>query len=143
MASPPLTNREYAYLRITVKGKHELVTSQLGVEPTNAWNEGDNNPRNNMPRKFTSWQLESGLDDTKPIEEHLEILFSKLEPLKNKLLLLSKRHQIFIECVGYYPPSGHGMYLSPEIVNKAASMGAAFDLDFYYVSDYGHDLDYL
>lgn len=90
MASPPLTNREYAYLRIIGKGDHKIITDTLGIEPTNAWNEGDDNPRNNRPRKFTSWQLESGLDDTNPVKDHLEKLFAKLEPIQQKLLSLSQ-----------------------------------------------------
>ncbi|MGH8613724.1 MAG: DUF4279 domain-containing protein [Gammaproteobacteria bacterium] len=143
MASPPLTDREYAYLRIAGKGDHKVITDTLGIEPTNAWNEGDINPRNNKPRKFTSWQLESGLDDTHPIKDHLETLFAKLEPLQQKLHSLSESYEIYVECVGYFPPSGHGIHLDKEVIRKAASIGAAFDLDFYYISDNGHDLDYV
>jgi len=47
MASPPFTRREYAYLRIIGKGHHKIITETLGIEPTNAWNEGEDNPRNN------------------------------------------------------------------------------------------------
>jgi hypothetical protein len=43
----------------------------MEISPTNEWSEGDINPRTGKPYKFMSWQLESGLDDTYPIEEHL------------------------------------------------------------------------
>ena len=143
MASPPLTDREYAYLRITCPGEYSRVTSELGLEPTNAWNKGDLNPRTDKPRNFTSWQLESGLDDKHPIEQHLAKLFKIFEPLTDKLLVLSKDHEIYIQCVGYFPASGHGIHIDKSHVKKAAAMGAAFDLDFYYIDDHGHDLDYV
>ncbi len=142
MASPPLTNREYAYFRITGKGSHSKITKVLGLEPTNKWSEGDINPRNKFPRKFMNWNLESGLDDTHPIEEHIKKLFSVLEPLETLLLELGKEYELYIQCVGYFPASGHGIHIDREMIKKACMLGLAFDLDFYYVSDYGHDLDY-
>ena len=142
MASPPLTNREYAYFRVTGKGDHDKVSKILGLEPTNEWSEGDINPRNSKPREFMCWNYESGLDDTHPLEEHINKIFLELSPLEEALLELSKEYNLYIQCVGYYPPSGHGAHLDQETVKKAARLGLAFDLDFYYVSDYGHDLDY-
>ncbi len=141
MASPPLTNREYAYLRVIGSGCHTKITDALGMEPTNSWSEGDIGP-NKRPRKETSWQLESGLDDTNPVEDHLNKLFKALEPIQEQIFALSQSYEIYIQCVGYFPPSGHGIHLDKEMITKAARLGAAFDLDFYYVSDHGHDLDY-
>lgn len=144
MASPPLTNREYAYLRITSdEGDHSVVTSQLGIEPTNAWNAGDMNPGGKRKRKIMSWQYESGLDDRHDIEEHIVELFKVFEPLSQQLQQLSAEFDICIQCVGYFPPSGHGIHIDRDFVVKAAKIGASFDLDFYYISDNGHDLDYV
>lgn len=142
MASPPLTNREYAYLRISGKGDHLFVSKRLGLEPTNCWSEGDVNPRNNIPRKLMSWKYESGLDDTYSIEEHIKELFKVLEPLEETLVALRDKYELCIQCVGYFPASGHGINLNYETISKAASLGLSFDYDFYYVDDHGHDLDY-
>jgi hypothetical protein len=76
MTSPPLTCREYAYIHITGPGTHESITETLGLRPTEAWNVGDENPRNGKPRTFMSWRFSSGLDDTAPLSQHLEQLFS-------------------------------------------------------------------
>lgn len=144
MASPPLTSREYAYMRIVGdSGDHSTITTELGIDPTNAWNKGDPNPKNGRVRNFTSWQLESGLNDMHAIEEHLVELFRIFEPLSEKLLTLSQRFDIYIQCVGYFPASGHGIHIEKSHVKMAAAMGAAFDLDFYYVDDHEHDLDYV
>ena len=142
MTSPPLTTREYAYFSVKGEGNSQFVTSVLKIEPTNQWSQGEINPRNNRPRKFMGWNLESGLDDTHPIEEHIEKLFEILEPLKNELAELSKSHEVYIQCAGYFPQSGHGLNVSRSLISKLHMLSLSLDYDFYFVEDYGHDLDY-
>lgn len=89
-----------------------------------------------------SWKYESGLDDTYSIEEHIKELFKVLEPLEETLVALRDKYELCIQCVGYFPASGHGINLNYETISKAASLGLSFDYDFYYVDDHGHDLDY-
>jgi len=142
VASPPLTNREYAYLAVNGKGDSQLVTSILKIDPTNQWSEGEINPRNNKPRKFMCWNLTSGLDDTHAIEEHIGKLLEIIEPLKEELATLNKNYKVFIQCVGYFPPSGHGLHIDHKLIEKLYRLSLALDYDFYFVDDYGHDLDY-
>ncbi|MCV6637522.1 DUF4279 domain-containing protein [Candidatus Albibeggiatoa sp. nov. NOAA] len=142
MASPPLTNREYAYFRIIGQGDHSIISKKLNISSTNEWSAGDINPRTKRAYKFTSWQLESGLDDTHSIDEHFEKLFSILQPLEAELNELSASYDLYLQCVGYFPPSGHGIHLDKAIIQKAAKLGLSIDMDFYYVDDHGHDLDY-
>ena len=142
LTSPPLTNREYAYFKVTGQGSHEEFSNAIGLESTNQWSEGDLNPRNKLPRKFMNWNLESGLDDTHDIDEHISALILVLAPLKSILLVLGEKYDLCIQCVGYYPVSGHGIHLDKAIVKKAADLGLSFDYDFYYIDDNGHDLDY-
>ena len=143
MASPPLTNREYAYFRVTGKGSHDFFSKTIGIEATNKWSEGDINPRNNQPQKYMNWNLESGLDDTHPIEDHISALFLILEPLQSILTSLSNDYNLCIQCVGYFPASGHGIHLDKSIIYKASNLGLSFDYDFYYLDDYNHNLDYF
>jgi len=142
MASPPITDREYAYFKITGEGDHSLVSKKLDLSPTNEWSEGDINPKNGRPYKFMSWQLESGLDDKHPINEHIEKLLAILQPHKNTLIELSKKYNLCIQCVGYFHPSNHGIHLDNETIQRVSNLGLSFDMDFYYISDNGHDLDY-
>jgi hypothetical protein len=142
LASPPLTNREYAYFSVGGNGSSQFVTSILKIEPTNQWSQGELNPRNNLPRKFMSWNLESGLNDTHPIEEHIEKLLEILAPLENELAKLSKDYEVYIQCVGYFPASGHGLNVSRSLIEKLHRLSLSLDYDFYFVEDYGHDLDY-
>jgi hypothetical protein len=140
MTSPPLTTREYAYFHVTGPGTHEAVTELLGLKPSEAWNAGDINPRNGRPRKAMSWRLGSGLDDTNPLDMHVACLFLHLQRKVNALRTLWVEYDLTLQCVGYFPATGHGMHFNREQIREAARLGLAFDLDFYYVDDYEHDL---
>ena len=142
MASPPITARTYAYFTVTGAGSCTVIGEALGLECTNSWSEGDLNQRRGNPYTFMRWSLESGLDDTHPIDEHIEKLFSILFPLKEQLEKLSEKYELVIQCVGYFHPSGHGVHFSKNTIQRAAQMYLCIDADFYYVSDYGHDLDF-
>ncbi len=140
MTSPPLTTREYAYFHISGPGNHEQITEILGINPSQAWNIGDENPRTGKPRKFMSWRLSSGLEDTQPLDKHIHNILLLLHLKAESLRQLWLEYDLTLVCVGYFPPSGHGMHFNREQIRQAAQIGLAFDLDFYYVDDYGHDV---
>lgn len=140
MVSPPITDRQYAYFHISGPGTHEKITELLDLKPSEAWNIGDINPRNGKARKFMSWRLGSGLDDRQPLDEHIESLFGYLGIRSEALRKLWLDYDLTLQCVGYFAPSGHGVHLSREQVRQAAKLGVAFDLDFYYVDDFGHEV---
>jgi hypothetical protein len=140
MSSPPLTDRQYAYFHISGPGSHEEITSALGMNPSKAWNVGDINPRNGQPRKFMSWRISSGLDDKHRLEEHVENLLLFLGPKAAQLRDLWVEYDLTLQCVGYFPPSGHGTHFSREQIRQAAQLGLSFDLDFYYLDNNGHEI---
>lgn len=89
-----------------------------------------------------SWRLCSGLDDMRPLDEHIKHLFLLLK-MKNKaekLRQLWVEYDLTLQCVGYFAPSGHGVHFSRETIRQAAQLGLAFDLDFYYMDDHGHEI---
>jgi hypothetical protein len=62
--------------------------------------------------------------------------------MKTKLEKIVQEYELCIQCVGYFPPTGYGIPLNKNTIQRAARLGVSIDMDFYYVSDYGHDLDY-
>src|SRR5262245_59029701 len=132
MPSPPLTRREYAYFSVTGDGSPDNITKVLG-EPSQSWGVGDPGPSG--PRKFMRWKLESGLDDTEPLEKHIDSLLAVLGPKSIGLQRLMPRYNLTLQCVGYYPASGHGAHFGRDTVRRVADLGLAIDLDFYYVDD--------
>lgn len=140
MPQPQLTAREYAYIRISGPGKHEAITEKLGMKPSEAWNVGDINERNGQPRKFMRWHLRSGLDDTHPLEQHIEQLLLYFGPKAEAVRALWLEYDLTLECVGYYPHSrGPGAHFNREVIRQAAQYGFCIDCDFYFTEDHGHD----
>lgn len=138
MSSPPLTDREYAYFAVSGPGTHESITEILRYEPSQAWNPGDRSDTGRIQNGMR-WCLDSGFDDKEPLERHIDALLSYLEQREEELKNLWLEYDLIIQCVGYYPASGHGAHLNREVVRRGARLGLAFDLDFYYVDDFGHD----
>ena len=87
------------------------------------------------------WALESGLDDREPIENHISKLLDVLEAKSNELVKLKDKYEILIQCVGYFPTSEHGFHLPASTLSILANLKLAIDYDFYFVSDYEHELD--
>lgn len=87
-----------------------------------------------------SWHLNSGLDDKEPLELHIQSLFLYFDVKIEELRKLWVDYDITLVCVGYFPPSGHGVHFNREQLRQAAQLGLAIDLDFYYVDDYGHEV---
>ena len=85
------------------------------------------------------WRLNSGLDDTSPLEQHIQALLLTLNSRTHQIRSLIPDYQCTIQCVGYYAASGHGAHISPEFIKTAAHIGIGFDLDFYFIDDLGHD----
>jgi len=140
MTSPPLTSREYAYFHIEGPSTHEELTEILALKPSEAWNVGDANPQNGRPCKSMSWRLSSYLDDKHPLDEHIECLLSILRIKAEVLRSLWVEHDLTLQCVGYFPSTGHGVHLDRERVRQASQLGLAIDLDFYFVDDYEHQV---
>ena len=140
MSAPQLTGREYAYIKISGPGRHETITERLGVKPTEAWNVGDTNDKNGLPRKIMAWRFRSGLDDTHPLEQHIESLLLWFGTKAEAARGLWVDYDLTLQCVGYYPASrGSGMHFNREIIRQAAQLGLAIDCDHYFVEDHGHE----
>lgn len=140
MSSPPLTTREFAYLAVIGGGSHQEVTDILGVEPSLAWNAGEPSERTGRIQKRMFWKKDSGLDDKEILSMHIETIFFILGQ-KHKAVqeLFFRGYDPYIQCVGYYPESGHGTHLSRDIVRQAGQLNLAIDLDFYQIGTQGHD----
>jgi hypothetical protein len=138
MASPPLTRREYAYFSVAGQGNHDKITERLGIEPSQAWSEGDIR-RSGGTYPCARWRFDSGLPDTEPLEKHISALLDRLQACPAAVRSLAPDYSGTIQCVGYYPATGHGVHIDHRLVKSAAHLGLQFDLDFYFLSEHGHD----
>lgn len=135
MPSPPETDREYAYFRAVGVFSPDEITQCLGIEPIECWEVGDKHERRGrtFKRRNSSWQIESGLLDTSPLNAHLDALLRKLEPLRNELLHIGTFAKLQTVCVGHYYQN-FCWELDRAYVTRAASLGLGYWFDTY---DYG------
>lgn len=134
MLEDSYTAREYALISITGHGTHEAVTERLGIQPSEAWNVGDINPRTRRPLKLMTWLLRSGHDDTAPLAQHIASLILAMSAKVSELREMWVDYDIVLHCVGHYPTSqGPKAYFDREVVRQAANLGLAIDCNFSFV----------
>jgi Domain of unknown function (DUF4279) len=123
-------DKEYAYFSVIGPGSHESITELLRIPPSRAWNAGDPNTRTGRAYGQMFWQLDSGLDQTQPLSNHIDTLLLILGTRTGELRSLWLENTLTLQCVGHYT-SSHGLHLDREHVRQIASLGLAIDLDFY------------
>ena len=129
---------EYAYFRVTGSGDSENVTKIMGRKPSQSWSEGDPRPRGNGVYSFMKWSLDSGLEKTVPVEQHIEELFLYLNNKALEIRNLAPDYECLIQCVGNFS-SSHGVHIRPDQVRQAAHMGIGFSMDFYSNEELDND----
>jgi hypothetical protein len=129
---------EYAYFKVTGSGSCENVTKIIGRKPNKAWSEGDLRPRGNSVYPFMMWTLDSGLEKTVPVEQHIEELFLWLNHKALAIRNLAPDYECLIQCVGTFD-SSHGIHIRPDQVRQAAHMGIGFSMDFYVTEELEND----
>ena len=90
--------------------------------------------------KFMRWEFRSGLDDTHPLEQHIQELLLWFNVKAEAVRGLWVEYDITLQCVGYFPHShGPGAHFNREVIRQAGQLGLAIDCDFYFTDDHGHD----
>src|SRR6266550_999308 len=95
-------NEQYAYLTVVGEFSPKTITAQLGLEPSEAWMKGDRNERTHLERKFSRWSLNSRLDRSASLEDHvrdvLEQVLSKAEQIRQ----VGTEYQVGMQLVGFF-----------------------------------------
>lgn len=104
------------------------------MSPSEAWSEGDAR-RWGGTYPCARWRLDSGLNNTEPLEKHIEALLTRLDASPAAVRALAPDYKTTIQCVGYYPAKEHGVSISQGAVQVAAHLGLNFDLDFYFFDE--------
>lgn len=103
MSSPPVTDREYAYFTAQGYFDPEEMTRIIGREPSESWNVGDSFTMRGRTRqrRGSFWKLDSGCDETVPLENHIDALLGILGSYRSGLLEASTFAELRIQCVSY------------------------------------------
>ncbi len=141
MASPTQTDRQYAYFRAEGTDEPSWVSSRLDLTPDRCWCLGEPYERNGkvFTRRSSVWALDSGLDDTQPLNDHIETLLKRLEPHRNAVLGTGTRFRTQIVCVAYCFES-FNWELSFHAQRLATALGISFVIDSYSLGDYHEEI---
>lgn len=122
-----------AYFRLSGQNlEPEDITALVGVIPTNSWRTGDLiDPRLKKRRKYNAWIVESQLDKSAELDEHIKAVFEKLQPGWESLVKISPQFDTFICGVIYAYSYIPAINFDKYIIQKAGELNAGIDVDLY------------
>lgn len=123
-------------VRLTIKNfpmSPDELSQRLGLQPTTAWMKG-------QPKKlakgslysFNNWELDSGLNNSESLENHLKALMGKIIPLQMNFTKVCPLYETTISCVIYsYEKDRPSIFFDKETVDLVAQLKASIDIDLY------------
>ena len=124
------------FVSLIVRGKDlnpQMVTDSIGIFPSRFFKRGDiRKDSKKWPHGY--WELEStGFVQSSDLALHLEWMAAKLEPSKTALRMLLNNEDLNTElsCFWILPTGNDNLSLSPELLNRIASLGLKLSFDIY------------
>ena len=112
----------------------ELTSRELdiyvGLQCDYSWGKGDLRKNTIIKEKNNGWVIESNLDHSDDINDHLNNILERVAGLANKISSLSQRVKILVSCA-IYADDVPSLYFDKDTVKKIAALGADFDIDLY------------
>jgi hypothetical protein len=127
------SNKYRAYFTVFGEFDPEDVTRVLGLQPTRTWRKGDMNPETGLERNHTRWSLESRLQESEPLEFHVDDVLQQLDGVAGSIRDLAAKYNGTLQLVAYVYTQYPGLCMAPEQVKDLANLGLSFDFDFYYL----------
>jgi hypothetical protein len=122
------TPNTWAALVITGELNPEEITQLLKIEASFSHAPGTISDSKN--KGF--WQLNSSLDDTEIIENHLWDILKKLAPVRNLIKGIVEKHQVVLYCSVEYSNSGiDSITLGPRILSLIGNLGVSLQISHW------------
>ncbi|MGU3496631.1 DUF4279 domain-containing protein [Xanthobacteraceae bacterium A53D] len=136
MTAAPPNDRAYAYFRVAGAFDPAAVTGTIGLQPSAAWAKGEAFQRNgrSFTRRADGWRLDSGLNESAPMDDHVAALLTVLAPHRHGLLALPAGLRRQIVCVGHFWQS-FSWELDLGHQRLASDLGISFWIEAYALSE--------
>jgi Domain of unknown function (DUF4279) len=115
-------NEQYAYLTVVGDFSPESVTTKLGLEPSEAWKKGERKERTHLERKFSRWSIESRLERSASLEDHLKDVLKQLMPNAEQIRQVGTEYQVWIQLVGIFYKDYPGFGMDKEVISGLAQL---------------------
>jgi len=126
--------KTHAYLAVFDFGDDpDVVTAMMGMEPTKAWVKDEHyvTASPNARRTHSRWTIDSGLDETEPLEAHLSALLARLEPQHAEIAEVAQRFPAHIGVAQYFYEVNPQFELEVDILRRFARLGLPINFDQY------------
>lgn len=128
------------YLVVTGYGDDpEMISRALGIPPTVAWVRGEpySEAFPDARRTRSQWMLASGLPREAPFREHCEALLCRLEPVRDRLHLLTSRCTVGIVSGTYFHTGEPDFFVDDTFIMRFRTLG--LDIRFDQLPDVRDD----
>jgi hypothetical protein len=109
------------------------ITNLLKISPTKVKRIGDLiNPKGTRRYTHNSWRIESKLQKSDGLEEHINSIFEQLQPSWQSLASLCSQYEAEISCIIYINSEQiPAIHFSKDIIRKVHELNAEIDVDLY------------
>lgn len=109
----------------------QQITSMLAQSPDKSWVKGERRVNTIITESMNGWLLNSGVSSNTSINQQARALFLRLGGVGFSALANAKGcFEVELSCV-IYDSTMPALYIEPDVVMMAASIGAAIDFDVY------------
>jgi hypothetical protein len=123
---------EQFWIYFTLVGDFEVasVTRELGLVPTEGWTSSRNDER-----KMSRWSLESRLNETTSVSEHIQDVINQLASCSDKVLALRRRFNGWIQVVGHFYSDSSSFHVDAGVLAQCSALQLGIDVDFVYFNE--------
>jgi hypothetical protein len=126
-------NEQYAYLTVVGDFRPESVTAKLGLEPSEVWKKGDRNERTHLERKLSRWSIDSRLERSASLEDHVRDVLKQVLPNADQIRQVATEYKVWVQLVGFFHNNYPGFGMDRELISGLAQLNVGVDCDFYYL----------
>ncbi len=126
-------NEQYAYITVVGDFDPETITARIGLKPSETWAKGDRNERTHLERKSSRWSLNSRLERSASLEDHVRDVLEQALPKADQFRLVGGEYEVGIQLVGFFYNDYPGFGVDQVSISGLASLNVGIDCDFYYL----------
>ena len=110
------------------------ISETVGLQCDESWHRGETRKHTIIIEDDNGWVIHSGLARAASLDEHLDALWKKVEPVKAQIHRLSSRDTVEWSCV-VYSTAMPALDFGPAIISRLAELGAGLDIDLYVLPE--------
>lgn len=112
----------------------DVLDTVLGLKSDKRWTTGQLRANSTISEKQNGWVIQSCLDRTAPLEEHINHLLDTLRPASSKIKGLSGQACVQFSCV-VHAPDVPPLHFDSGVITALSELGASLDIDLYLLSE--------